>query len=225
MRQRDVGHEVGVSQPVVSRMELGQGGGMSLDRWAAAAKAVGLALSAHLETRTTRSVDRAERCHRLVVDTARRGGWSSATEIRRSSGIDDIETVLIRTLEHRQTELAVVRVWDEVTRVDGPISTMLRSVARERSSREDVEIRALVIIPANGANRRRISESRDLLAGTFPAYCRDWLGALTNPARKMPMTAGILWTFASCDRFRPAPLVPGWMWTLPTDGPKYARGR
>ncbi len=91
------------------------------------------------------------RCHRLVGEVARRGGWSAVTEIERG----DIETVIARTgsTGERPREVAVVRVWDEVTRVERATEILLDSAARERErSVEPTIVSALVVVTANGSN-------------------------------------------------------------------------
>lgn len=86
-RQREVATEIGASQSMVSRMELGHGSTMSLATWAAAAEAVDRRLVVDLvdaaPSRATDALDSIQRrCHRTVTTTARDGGWTSVTEIQ-----------------------------------------------------------------------------------------------------------------------------------------------
>ena len=191
--QGAIGRDAGVSQSVVSRMELGHGGNIDLDTWCSVARAVGLrvtfeAIDAEDATREDGT------CRRMVADLATRGGWSP--------GPGSIETILTRA-----DDVAVIQAWDLVTSV-----------------RSDTES-GVVVIPATGANRRRITELRDELRDTFPARPRDWYAALVNPHRPMPAEPGILWAFPDCLRLRPATFRPGWIWTAVGDGPRFATGR
>ncbi|HET8786821.1 MAG TPA: hypothetical protein VFM38_14370 [Candidatus Limnocylindrales bacterium] len=83
----------------------------------------------------------------------------------------------------------------------------------------------LVLIPATGANRRRISESRDTLRGVFPTPGNRWYVALVSDGRRMPDEPGILWTWPDCSRLRVASSLPGWIWSKIGDGPRFATGR
>ena len=230
-RQHDVGAEIGVSQSVVSRMELGRGGGMSVDLWAAAAAAVDRRVAvdmveARADVAVRETPARSRACHELVADMARRGGWTAVTTIHAALSDADSETILVRDTGtyRRPREVAVVRVWDEVTRVERSIETIRASLSREvRLHGSDSAVSALVVIPSSRSNRRRISESRPTLAAAFPALGRDWFSALVNARRPMPAAAGILWAFARCDRLRPAPLLPGWVWTSANGGPRHTR--
>ena len=68
LTQRDVAAAAGVSQPVVSRIELGYGDGLPLSTWRSVALAVGLALS--LERSAGNDVGRCG-----LVGLAAVGGW------------------------------------------------------------------------------------------------------------------------------------------------------
>ena len=223
-RQQDVAHDVGLSQPVISRMELGSGGRIGLDIWAAAAAAVGLRLEVDL-------VDAAEQpewsgsshpCLAMFVEFAATGGWS----VLDATALDDQTTVLGRqSLDARRLEIAIARVWPTVTRVDPAIEAFRQLIEQERHVAPEAEASGVVIVPATYANRRRMTESRNDLRPAFPATGRAWFGALASRIRPMPEQPGILWAFPDCERLRPAPLLPGWVWTVPGDGPRFMRPR
>lgn len=123
------------------------------------------------------------------------------------------ETLLMRG-EHR----VVVRVWDLVTVVEPEIARLTQAMQRECG-------RGLVVIPATGANRRRVSEVRDGLRATFSAPANHWYAALVNDRRRLPDQAGILWARPDCRRLLLARELPGWIWTSIGDGPRFATGR
>lgn len=164
--------------------------------------------------------DRPRRCHRMIVAVAHGGGWSAVTTIRDGTTQPEIETILARA-----SEVAVAHVWDTVTYVGPSIHRLMASVERERESHPGAGVCGLVIIPATGPNRRRITESRDELRTAFPVPGREWFAALVNPRRPMPAGLGILWSFSGCGRLRPAPALPGWIWTSVGDGPRFIRRR
>ena len=205
-------------------MELGRGGRIGLDTWAAAAEAVGLRLDVDF-------VDAAEElewigathpCLEMLAEQAARGGWASLDAGAR----DELTTTLHRrSLDGRGFEVAIARVWPTVTRVDRAIESIQRVLEWQRSMTPDAAVSALVIVPASYANRRRITESRRRLSTAFPATGRAWFGGLSSSIRPMPADDGILWAFPDCERLRPAPLLPGWVWTIPGDGPRFMRPR
>jgi hypothetical protein len=225
--QRVVAGEIGCSQSTISRMELGRGGAMSLSAWAAAAGAVDRRLVVELVPRDSapRSEEGlARRCHGLVTELARDGGWTAVTEIITRPGRADIETVLTRrnALYPHRPEVAVVHVWDLLTEPIGRFERMRISLARERQERAaDHVVAGLVVMPARADQRRRATEERALLQVEYPALAAHWFGALVNGHRRMPTSSGILWCDRAGERFLPAPLVPGWVWLTPDHAPAF----
>ena len=57
-------------------------------------------------------------------------------------------------------------------------------------------------------NRRLVRELGSLFAARFPAPSRDWLRALSDPARRMPSADGFVWTTVTGDDLLPARLAP-----------------
>ena len=203
--QRTVGAHAGVSQAVVSKMELGRGGGVDLETWLSVAGAVGLPLEVGPS-----STDMLARCHRLIADVAESGGWTATMEPG--------ETILARGCDR-----VVVHAWDPVTVVAYEIDRLTASLEQQRA--QGAYVSGVVVIPATGANRRRISELRNELRDQFQARGNACYGALVNPRLRMPEQPGILWAFPDAHRLRPATLNPGWIWTAVGDGPRFATGR
>lgn len=229
-RQRDVGAEIDLSQPSISRLELGGGGPVALDTWIAVARAVGRRLEFDLvdsdEAPGTVVAEPSVRCHRMVARTAAGGGWSAATAVRHWPQVSDLETVLTRRTEtyRPSNEVAIVQVWHEITGVEPLVARLLSRVDEERLLHPDATIvSGLVVVPASHHDRRRITEVRDELRAALPAAGRDWYAALVNSNRRLPRGHGILWAFRHGDGLRPAPFLPGWVWTAPSDGPRFAR--
>jgi hypothetical protein len=226
-RQRDVAVEIGGSQSMVSRMELGHGSTMSLATWAAAADAVDRRLVVDLvEPSEPSPIDGPEslarRCHRTITETARGGRWTAVTEIHVGRRCERIQTVLTR----HDHELAVVHAWDLVTDVGAAIDELHRSMEKERRQVGDGwQIGGLVIVPSGQGNRRRMTEASALLEPAFPTLAAHWSRALLRERRPMPTRPGVLWARASGEQHLPAPLVPGWMWIMPDRGSRALRRR
>jgi transcriptional regulator with XRE-family HTH domain len=226
-RQRDVAAEIGGSQSMVSRMELGRGSTVSLATWAAAAAAVNRRLVIDLVGPSGLPViepsgSRKRQCHRTITETARDGGWSAVTEIHAMERPSRIETILTR----HERELAVVHGWDLVTDVGAAIDELQWSMERERRRvGEGWRIGGLVIVLSGLGNRRRMTEAKARLSIECPTLAADWFRALRRAARPMPDQPGVLWVTRDGGRLLPAPLVPGWMWISPDRGSRALRRR
>ena len=203
--QAKIAAAAGVSQPLISSMELGRGGSVSLDTWIAVAEAVGLRLEL-----LGGDDGGALACHRMVAHLASRGGWAAA--------VTTDETILSRGADR-----TVMHVWDTVTAVGPDLARFVASIERERAAPGRVS--GIVVIPAIGGNRRRVSEVREELRDVFPAGGNAWYAALVNAHRPMPSELGILWTFPDRQRLRPATVRPGWIWTAVGDAPRFVTGR
>ena len=211
IRQIDVARRAGISRAMVTRMELGRGGSISLDSWAAVAGVLGVDLVAEINDRAASSRGHVElRCHGLVAVVARDGGWAAATEIVRArpdSAPSSVETILVRSFRQ---EAAVVHAWHPVPNV-GPALRDLgaRCEHLRRSFGPGWSVSALVLCPSTTAARRRVTEVAQGLAMDLPATCGEWMAALRHRRSPMP-AAGLLWTDRWAERFRPAGRHPGW---------------
>jgi hypothetical protein len=186
-----------------------EGGSISLETWAAVAEAVGRRLTADLrsDARADEAVSAARvvrRCHALIGDIARVGGWTAVTEVT----ADVIETLLVRPL---RDEVAVVHVWDAIAGIDAAARAFLRSIQREYEDRADpATVGGLVVVLHTTENRRRVAESRAVLQEVVPGSGARWLGALRSPRSAMPTDAGLVWASPDGSRIRPTPHRPGW---------------
>jgi hypothetical protein len=203
--QAKIAAAAGVSQPLISKMELGRGGGVPLATWSTVAGVLGLQLEL-----VPLMDGRAGPWQRLIVETARSGDWTAS-----STGDE--------TLLSRGDDRVVVHAWDVVTVVTADADRLMAAMAREGEAGGRVS--GIVVIPGTGDNRRRVSELRAELRDAFPARANAWYAALVNPHRPMPAAPGILWAFPDGTRLRPASLLPGWIWTAVGDGPRFATGR
>ena len=190
LRQSDVAARALVSQSAVSRIELGKGGTVPMSTWIAA---VGVDPFGRRQP-SGRTVEVWRRCHRLVTDLADAGGWSWST------GLGSNETVLVRA-DRRQA--IVVRVWDVIASVPVAIDEFHLRVDQERRERgAQWRVGGVVVVPATGANRRRLTESEEMIVGAFPGRGGAWLTALRGRG-PIPAAPGMIWTDQGTDRLRP----------------------
>jgi transcriptional regulator with XRE-family HTH domain len=194
--QAAVGDACGLSQSAYGRLELGLGGRTPLDSWESAAHAVGLRLVAGLVPVVP--VDEAEeRLRRLVLDLAEQGGWSSHTSDHRS----------IRIARAATREAAVVQPWAIVADVEAAIQDLKDAMVLERADRDPSwRVGGLMIIGANGPNRRRMSECSEIVDVTFPSSGTAWMGALKRSGHRMPGEMAYCWASGGYTRLTPARL-------------------
>jgi transcriptional regulator with XRE-family HTH domain len=215
-RQAEVAERAGLSQATISRMELGAGGSITLDTWSDVAAATGVRFIADLRSDAGResawpasawpamAATAARRCHALIEDEARGGGWTAVTEI---AG-DVIETALVRPV---RGEVAIIRVWDALASVDAAARDFLRAIERERDLRAaSIDVGGLAVVLYTAGNRRRVAESRPILREVVPASGARWVSALRHPRLPMPREPGLIWASPDGSRIRPTPHRPGW---------------
>jgi transcriptional regulator with XRE-family HTH domain len=211
IRQLDVASQAGISRTMVTRMELGRGGSIGLDSWAAVANVLGVDLIA--EFREPEGSSRGNvvmQCHSLVAAVARDGGWVATTETVQASphrAPSSVETIQVRPF---RGEAAVVHAWHPVPNVVAAIDALEgRQENLRRTFGSGWAVSALVLCPSSMAGRRRVTELAPRLATALPATAGDWMAALRCARSPMP-SAGLLWTDHSAVRFRPAGRHPGW---------------
>jgi transcriptional regulator with XRE-family HTH domain len=198
-RQRDVAAAAQISQSTMSRVELGRGGSVPLATWVRITDALGLAVGVvHANDRRGRIAVQ-QRCHRLVVDRGRLGGWV-ATTIIETDRPEASETILER---RDRNEAAVVHVWDVLADFERAIAHLHRRIEGESSARGDAwSVSGVVIIARSGHIVRRLSESGRAVDVAFPVRGSRWLGSLGGQV-PMPTSVGMIWTDQSMSRLRP----------------------
>lgn len=189
LTQREVAAVCGISQSVVSRMELGNGASTPLGSWVSAAMAVGMDLLAKPGPGTAFGRD-------AVLDCARDGGW---TVVSIDGAVVTLDRVprrvpgLVRERLVAGERLAVLLV-DVLTDVDAMVEA---SRAAERVARRDLpagwSVGRLVVIRQTTANRRRMTESYQASVRAYPDSGSLWIGALRGPEATMPNRPGLVW--------------------------------
>ncbi len=217
--QAEVGDAAGVSQGLVSSLERGHGASASIETWACLAAAVGEQLVAFLEhapgADLPRDIEHLRR-QSAVVEVARAGGWSALPELAidpaapRSRSID---VALVRRAARKASgpgeigeagEAVVVEVWDWFDDVgaglrglDAKVGVLAARLESQPGGAPAWRVCGLYIVRGTRRNRRLIDELRPLFAARFPGSAVGWLGALTDPAHRMPVADGLLWSDAS----------------------------
>ncbi len=202
MTQAEVAAISGVSQPMISRMELGRGSASPLASWVAVSVAIGIDLLARPDTEP--AFGRA-----AILTLANEGGWTPFAF--------DASTVTIHRpprrvpgLEHPRVvagERAAVLVVDVLTDLEQIIAF---AHTTERVAMRDApdgwSVGTLVVVRRTTSNQRRLSESLASAREAYPDSGSAWIGALRSPTSTMPKRSGLVWVDAHGTRLLPTGL-------------------
>lgn len=187
LTQDTVAGRAGVSQPMVSRIELGRGAGLPLATWVAVAEAVGVDVIAPSPAPDGWG-------HASLTALASVGGWRCvSTEplvLRRD------QRLITDRYQPRMSpgELAVVRVVDVITDVAALFDELRAAVqSTRRESPAGWFVGGLLVIRRTPANKRRLTEARPDAASALSWMGTRWLVALGSAAVRMPVMVGWLW--------------------------------
>jgi transcriptional regulator with XRE-family HTH domain len=207
LTQSEVAHRVGVSQVAISRLERGLGARASLELWMSTAAGVGRRFAAFLEAMPGADLPRDHehlKRQRLVIETARRGGWRPTVEVAidplaaRSRSIDVVLT------RRATNEIVVVEVWDWLFDVgdairssDAKAATVRRRISGQAGAPSVTE---LWVLRGTHRNRELVRDFASIFDVRFPSPSAAWLRALGDEHVRAPTTAGLVWTDIRGDR-------------------------
>ena len=135
LTQTEVARRVGVSQVAISRLERGLGAGASLEMWMATAAGVGQRFAAYVEMAPGADLPRDHehlKRQRLVIETARRGGWLPDFEVAIDSLAVRSRSVDVLLARRATNEIVVVEVWDWLADVGDAVRSSDAKVASVR---------------------------------------------------------------------------------------------
>jgi hypothetical protein len=194
-----------VSQPEISRLEVGKGSTASIETWCSVAAASGSQLAAFLEDvpAATRPRDYEHlRRQQLMVEFAVRGGWHATVEHGLDPARERPRSIDVRLDRDRTRETAVVEIWDWFDDVGAAwrgLDAKVEAVRRDHAARELLgskrwRVSGLIVVRATSRNRALVREFAALFRARFPASGRQWLGAVRSRSVPMPGAAGLIWT-------------------------------
>jgi hypothetical protein len=187
----------------ISRIERGVGSA-TLEVWMAAAAGVGRRLAVYLEATSgaelPRDIEHLRR-QRLVIETARRGGWLPGFEVPtepfavRSPSVD---VVLTRP---PAKETVLVEVWDWLADVgeavrssDAKLVAVRRRMGGAGDGTGEPLVEQLWVLRGARRNRELVREFGAIFETRFPGSSARWLRALTELGTRPPAGPGLLWT-------------------------------
>ena len=174
----------------------------------AAAAGVGRRLVVYLEATSgaelPRDIEHLKR-QRLVIETARRGGWQPGFEVPtepfavRSPSVD---VVLTRPRTGATTgETVLVEVWDWLADVgeavrssDAKLAAVRRRMGGAGDGTGEPLVEVLWVLRGTRRNRELVREFGAIFETRFPGSSARWLRALTGLGTRPPAEAGLLWT-------------------------------
>jgi transcriptional regulator with XRE-family HTH domain len=200
LEQSEVASRAGVSQPLVSYLERGQGGGTTLETWSRVAAAVGEQFVAFLEhssgANQPRDLEHLKR-QSALISIAARGGWQALPELAidpfraRSRSID------VALIRRSSREAIAAEIWDWFDDVGAGFRSLdaKRTTLAERlEASHGWNVRGLYVVRDTRRNHALLVDVRPLFAARFTGVPSSWLRALTDPAARLPDGDGLLWS-------------------------------
>ncbi len=200
MTQRHLGDRAGLSQSVISQVERGLGGSLSLDVWQRIFTALGRRLTMEAERDPVEEPRDAGHLalQELVLRVGRQAGYSTSFELatRPSEPSRSTDVGLRDDLRRR---LVLVECWNTF----GDIGAAVRSSSRKLAEAAELAIavggdrahsvRGCWVIRATAANRGLVARYPQIFAARFPGSSAAWVRALTVGAQP-PDEPGIVWS-------------------------------
>jgi transcriptional regulator with XRE-family HTH domain len=201
LRQRDLGDRLGVTQAWISRIELGHGQGVPLERWIA----LGVALERPLAISFSRPLGQVREptdaghlaMQERLLQLARATGRTASFELpTRATDPRDSIDVCVRDPRHRV--LIIQEAWNTF----GDIGAAVRSTNRKGAEAADLaatiddgppyRVATVWIVRPTAANRALLARYPGIFGSAFPGSSRAWARALATGSTP-PGQPGLVW--------------------------------
>ena len=199
LTQAQLGKRASLSRSAVSRIELGAGGGHTLDAW----QRVGLALGRPVRIDLLRDVleEPADAGHlavqELILRLGRAAGYSGRFELS-TRPTDPSRSVDVGLLDDRRRRLLVIEAWNTIGDVGSSVRSSDRKVAEAdrfavaRWGRADYRVGGCWVVRATRRNRALLARYPESFASRFPGSSLRWVRALTA-GDAPPEAPGLVW--------------------------------
>ncbi len=203
-------NRAGVSQQLISRLELGQGHEASIETWACVAAVVGEQLVGFLElapgATPPRDIEHLRR-QSALIGIAAAGGWTAHPELAIDPGAIRSRSIDVALIRRAACEAVVVEVWDwfddvgaSLRGLDAKIGVLATRLQGEPGRGAELDggsdpwrVRGLFVVRDTRRNRAIVAELWPLFAARFTGPSTAWLRALETAAA-MPDGHGLLWS-------------------------------
>jgi transcriptional regulator with XRE-family HTH domain len=199
LTQQQVGDRAGVGRMVVCRIELGRGGGVTMDAWQRVTLATGRPLVITLQ----RDIggETADEGHlaiqELVLRTARATRYGRSFELS-TRPAEPWRSTDVGLRDDARRILLLVECWNTI----GDVGAAARSTDRKRAEAEALAtalwgegphtIGTVWVVRATAANRALVARYPEVFAARFPGSSARWVDALARGAPP-PAQAGLVW--------------------------------
>ena len=203
--QAQLGESIRMSQSAVSRLERGEGGGMTLDALQRTAVALGL----HVRVTLSRDplTETADAGHlamqELVLRVSRAARYDGSFELA-TRPAEPWRSADVGLADNRHRRLIHVECWNTI----GDIGGAVRTSTRKRAELEQLAIArwgeaAIVglvwVVRATARNRALVSRYPEVFGRALPGLSRGWLATLTDGATP-PASPGLVWCDVAATR-------------------------
>lgn len=206
LTQAALGERAGVSRASVSRLELGRGGGLTLDAWQRISLAAARPMVVNLQQPT--DGDTADAGHlgiqELVLRLGRAAGYRGSAELPTKPN-EPWRSIDVALLDDARRRLAVVECWNSI----GDIGAAARTSNRKQAEGEALAaarwgdrahtVGLVWVVRATARNRALVARYPEVFAARFPGSSAAWVRALIA-GDEPPRLPGLVW--ASVDGTR-----------------------
>ncbi|HEY8439800.1 MAG TPA: helix-turn-helix transcriptional regulator [Candidatus Limnocylindrales bacterium] len=205
LTQQAAGERAAIGRGVVSRIELGRGGAISMDAWQRLGLAVGRPLVVSLQRDV--SGETADAGHlaiqELVLRMGRKAGYAGSFEIAMKPA-EPWRSADVGLASAAAKRLLHVECWNTI----GDIGAAVRSSNRKRAELEQLAVgrwgpdavAGLVwVVRATARNRALVARYPEVFARAFPGPSRAWLAAVTTGSEP-PNDPGLVWSDVAATR-------------------------
>ena len=198
--QEQLGERAGMSRATVSLVELGRGGGLTLDAWQRISVALGRPLRIELgrDSREEPADAGHLRIQELLLRLARANGHGRSFELP-TRAADPSRSVDVLTRDDRGRRLLIEECWNVIGDVGAAARSTSRKVAEAEAlaisvggDRGAYSVHAVWVVAASRRNRELVARYPELFATRFPGSSRAWVAALTTGAAP-PAQPGLVW--------------------------------
>ena len=201
LKQRELGLTLGVTQAWISRIELGHGQGVPLERWIALGVALGRPLAVSLSRPLGQMREPTDAGHLAMQERllrlARETGRPARFELP-SRPADPRHSIDVCVSDPRHRVLIIQEAWNTF----GDIGAATRSTNRKVAEAHDLaatiddgppfRVASVWVVRSNATNRTLVARYPEIFRSAFPGSSRRWAAALRTGSTP-PNAPGLVW--------------------------------
>jgi transcriptional regulator with XRE-family HTH domain len=233
MTQAQIGARAGVSQPTISRMEVGRGGSLSMDAWQRAFAGVDRTLVLNVtRDRLEETADAGHlRIQDLVLRLAQTAGYRGLFELS-TRPLEPARSADVGLRDDRRRRLVLVECWNTIGDVGAAARSTDRKLAEARQlaialgADRPHQVASCWVVRSTTRNRAIVARYPAVFAARFLGSSWQWVRALLA-GEPPPSDVGLVWCDVGTTRLyawrRPDP-AHGWPVTQTGRGQRLSGG-